>query len=173
MPAELPITTGKVLITGRNVWVEAEYTKNTFRPLAFSTEFQANEDYQVQEATVLGFFGPISMDAQGYNCTLTFNGFVPSAETKEGLLTKYPFVDKSGQTEHCAPLDWKPYRGRFMEMDGLPYFETLRLMASVGGQKPLAVFRQVIITSFGLSVNGNEYMRNNVQARALSWDPPS
>jgi hypothetical protein len=70
-------------------------------------------------------------------------------------------------------LDWKPYRDNFMTMDGLPYFATIRLMASVGSKKPLAVFRQVIITSFGLSVNGNEYMRNNVQARALSWDPPS
>jgi hypothetical protein len=41
--------------------------------VALVSTFQANEDFQAQEAVIIGNLGPISINPQGYNCSITLS----------------------------------------------------------------------------------------------------
>jgi hypothetical protein len=56
-----------------------------------------------------------------------------------------------------------------MEAGAVPKIECL-IFYNKRGKKVLASFEGVLITSNGISSEGNAYVRNNVQMRALSMD---
>jgi hypothetical protein len=157
-----PNITGTIIATGYNCQVRvgsnaADAARNV---IALVTSFQANEDFQAQEATCIGNLGPISIDPQGYNCTITLDGFLPSRKT---LDNKQQYED--GGTKSI--MDYIPTRAQYMEAGTLPkiaYMDFYNKKAN----KVLAAFTGVLISSDGISVEGNAYAKNNVQCRALS-----
>ena len=150
--------TGAIIALGHNCKVVVDGVKT----IALVASFQANEDFQVQDAICLNHLGPVSIDPQGYTCTITMDGFLPSMKEKinyngttfgdEALMHNVPSRDTfmNGSTQKFAKID-------FVGKD------------SDGGDVPLASFEGVIVTSNGISAEGNSYVKNNVQMRALSW----
>ncbi len=80
----LPNITGAIIATGYNCQVRVGSNASDAQPIALVTNFQATEDFQAQEATCIGNLGPVSIDPQGYTCTITIDGFLPAKKTIDG-----------------------------------------------------------------------------------------
>ena len=156
----LPNVTGAIIATGYNCQVRVGSNAADAQPIALVTSFQANEDFQAQEATCIGNLGPVSIDPQGYICTLTIDGFLPSKKTLDGA---QQYADGGKK----AIMDYIPTRAQFMEAGAIPKIAYMDFYNKKDA-KVLAAFEGVLITNDGVSVEGNAYARNNVQARALS-----
>jgi hypothetical protein len=157
----LPNITGEIIAQGYNCHVRIKKTESSnLEAIALVASFQATEDFQVQEAVCLGNLGPVALDPQGYTCQITFDGFLPY----KGKLNGNSPYDGTGGT---AMMDIMPMREDYMEAgkfdNKIDYLELWNKKAGV-----IAAFQGVIITNNGISVDGNAYARNNVQARALS-----
>jgi hypothetical protein len=156
----LPNVTGAIIATGYNCHVRVGSNPADAEPIALVASFQANEDFQAQEATCLGNLGPISIDPQGYNCTISIEGFLPSKKTLDGEIQ---YADGGKK----AIMDYIPTRAKYMEVGAVPKIAYIDFYNKKAG-KVLAAFEGVLISSDGISVSGNEYARNSVQMRALS-----
>jgi len=156
----LPNITGAIIALGSNCQIRVGTSSSDAEPIALATSFQANEDFQAQEATCIGNLGPVSIDPQGYTCTITIDGFLPARKTLDG---NQQYADGGKK----AIMDYIPTRAQFMESGAMPKIAYMdfynRKDATV-----LAGFEGVLITNDGMSVEGNAYARNNVQARALN-----
>jgi hypothetical protein len=161
----MPNITGNVIATGFNCHVRVGENPSAAEPVAFVTSFQANEDFQVQEATVLGNLGPVSIDPQGYNCSITLASFVPAKKLLDGT-QQYEDGGKK-----CI-MDYMPTRATFMDSASINKIAYMDFYNRKAG-KILAAFEGVIVSSEGIQAEGNTYVRSNVQMRALSKnDPP-
>jgi hypothetical protein len=159
----LPNTTGTIIATGFNCQVRAGTSSADAKAIALVASFQANEDFQVQEATVLGNLGPVSLDPQGYTCSITLDGFLPAKgaipggeqqySADEGKVAIANIVEK--QTRENITLQGSLYKTEYLDFYN-------KKSGTV-----LASFNGVVLTSYGVSVEGNAYVRNNVQMRAL------
>jgi hypothetical protein len=156
----LPNVTGDIIAQGYNCKVRVGTNASDAQVIAMAASFQANEDFQVQEAVVIGHLGPIALDPQGYNCSITLAGFVPS---KKVLSSSIQYED-GGKT---SIMEYIPTRARFMEAGAIQKIAYMDFYNSKTAAV-LASFEGVIVTSDGISAEGNQYVRNNVQMRALS-----
>ena len=155
-----PNVTGEIIAQGYNCQVRVGETPTDAEPIALVASFQANEDFQVQEAVCIGNLGPTSLDPQGYTCSITMDGFLPFKKDLEGGEGFYP---EGGKISIMKKI---PTREGFMEMakiQKIAYMDFFNRKAN----EVLAAFKGVLISTDGISVEGNAYARNNVQARAL------
>jgi hypothetical protein len=156
----LPNVSGMIIATGYNCVVRVtNRATGALEQIALVASFQANEDFQVQEATCLGNLGPVALDPQGYTCSITLDGFLPY----KGKLDGEKQYAEGGE---MSINDEIPTRNEFTETGGLTKFEYLDFY-NKRSLKVLASFKGVIITSYGINAEGNAYVRNNVQMRAL------
>jgi len=161
--ANLPNITETIIATGYNCHVRVGESVTNVEYLGMVTSFQANEDFQVQEATCIGNLGPISIDPQGYTCSITIDGFLPAKKKMNGEQL-YAGDSKT------AIMDYVPDRAKFMVEDGdMPKIEYMDFYNKQSGEI-LCSFSGVLITNNGVSADGNTYVKNNVQMRALSWN---
>ena len=157
----LPNTTGAVIATGFNCQVRVGSSAADAASIAMVASFQANEDFQVQDAVCLGTLGPISVDPQGYTCALSLDGFLPSKRTITAQ--QYPGGGAAAIMNHV------PERARIMDT-GSVYKIAYLDFSNRRDNTVLAAFTGVIVTSNGVNADGNAYVRNNVEMRALSWN---
>jgi len=158
----LPNVTGQIIATGFNCHVRVGSNAADAQPIALVASFQANEDFQAQEATVLGNLGPVAIDPQGYTCTISLDGFLPSRRVLDGN-RQYA----NGGTQ--AIMDIVPSRAQFMEAGAIPKIAYMDFF-NRRDNTVLASFRGVLISSNGVNADGNAYARNNVEMRALDWN---
>ena len=158
----LPNTTGTIIASGYNCQVRAGKNASDVNAIALVASFQANEDFQVQEAMVLGNLGPVSLDPQGYNCTITMDGFLPA----KGVIEDQQQYAADGGKTAITDVVKDSTREKFMETADIQKIEYLDFY-NKKAQKVLAAFKGIILTSYGISAEGNAYVRNNVQMRAL------
>ncbi|GHV80183.1 hypothetical protein AGMMS49944_19740 [Spirochaetia bacterium] len=156
----LPNVTGTVIATGYNCICRAGSNASDAEAIAFITSFQANEDFQAQDAVVIGLLGPVSIDPQGYNCTINIASFIPAKKIVDGV-TQYEDGGKK------AIMDYIPNRAAYMEAGAIPKIAYLDFY-NKKESKVIASFEGVLITSDGITVEGSQYVRGNVQMRALS-----
>jgi hypothetical protein len=155
---------GKLLVQGYNCFVRvstAAEATSADKTIGYVTSFQATEDFQVQEANVLGHLGPVALDPQGYTCTINIAAFISSA------LTNAP---KNGSDTAIAVEDTMPDREEFMsdsaKIEKFSYLE----FYDKKNKKVIAKFTGVLVTSNGVQSEGNAYVRTNISRRALRWD---
>jgi hypothetical protein len=159
--ATLPNITDTVIATGYNCQVRVGTNASDAQPIALVTSFQAIEEYQVHEATCIGNLGPVSIDPRKYACNITLDGYLPARKTMDG---KQQYAD-GGKT---AIMDHIPKRAQYTALNGAAKIAYMDLYNKKEG-KVLAAFEGVLITNNGISLtDGNEYIRNNVRAQALS-----
>jgi hypothetical protein len=162
----LPNTTGTIIALGFNCQVRAGTNEGDAKAIALVASFQATEDFQVQDATVIGHLGPVSLDPQGYTCSITLDGFLPYRGVIPGGAQQYSGDDgKVSVTNIVADQT----REKFMESAIVSKLEYVDFYNKKAG-KVLASFSGVILTSYGISAEGSAYVRNNVQFRALSMN---
>jgi hypothetical protein len=155
----LPNVDGDIIAKGYDCHVRVGQNASDAEVVGFVTSYQANQDFQVQDAVVLGNLGPVSIDPQGYNCSITLACFVPSKGLVSGV-QQYPDGGK------ISLMDIMPNRAKFMDDGALVKFPYLDFYNKKKG-KVLDAFSGVIISNEGKSVEGNAYVRGNVQMRAL------
>jgi len=156
----LPNITGEIIAQGFNCHVRVGTNASDAETIALVASFQANEDFQVQDAVCLGNLGPVALDPQGYNCSLTIDGFLPFKKILDGAI-QYADGGK------IALMDIMPTRAKFMDAGAIQKIAYLDFYNKKAG-KVLKAFEGVLITSGSINVDGNAYARNGVQARALS-----
>jgi len=161
----LPNVDQTIIATGYNCHVRvgrnaADAASNI---IGMTASFQATEDFGLQDATCLGNLGPISIDPQSYNCSITLDGFLPAKRVMDG---EQMYADGGNK----AIMDYVPDRAKFMVEDGaIPKIAYLDFY-NKQSKTILCSFTGVIISSNGVSADGNSYVKNNVQMRALSWN---
>ncbi|MCL2556851.1 MAG: hypothetical protein FWE09_00065 [Treponema sp.] len=158
----LPNVTGAIIALGYNCHVRVGTNASDAQPIALVASFRASEDFQAQEATVIGNLGPVSIDPQGYNCSISLDGFLPAKRTLDGAIQ---YADGGKK----AIMDYVPSRAQYMESGSMPKIAYLDFY-NKRERKILASFKGALITSNGVSVDGNAYAKNNVEMRALTWD---
>jgi hypothetical protein len=158
----LPNITGEIIAQGYNCFVRIGTNPTDAENIALVASFQATEDFQVQEAICIGNLGPVALDPQGYSCSITIDGFLPFKRTLSNNI-QYPDSGKKALIEHVFSREQIMEGGFFKHK--IVYMDFYNKKAD----KILAAFEGVIIASSGVSVEGNAYARNNVQAKALSW----
>ena len=85
-----------IITSGASVVIRASV--NTDSPttiLGLTSNASWQENFNIQEAIVIGHFGPVSLDPQGYNCSITLGVFIP----RLGAIGSYSYhsqVSKGG-----------------------------------------------------------------------------
>ena len=159
----LPNVTGTIIAIGYNCQVRAGKNPSDAKPVALVASFQANEDFGVQEASVLGHLGPVALDPQSYTCSITMDGFLPAKGVIPDGAQQYAGDD--GKIAFTNVIKDQT-REKFMEAGDVSKIEYLDFYNKKAG-KVLASFKGAILTSYGINADGNAYVRNNVQMRAL------
>lgn len=128
--------------------------------LGLTTNASWQENFSLQDAIVIGHFGPVSIDPQSYSCSITLGVFIPvdgkmSAKTYATEVTK-------------GILEELPDRETIFSAKGLVLtYKSLDFYNQASG-KVLAKFYGVMLESEGGQVEGNTYARANVTLRALA-----
>jgi hypothetical protein len=155
----LPNITTHTLATGASVQVKVGVnsdTPDTIIGLASNVSYQ--ENYNLQDAVVIGVLGPVSIDPQGYSCEITIGSFVP-AKLEMG-------TDSYQSDIKEAVLEMLPKRSEIFATSKGKVFQSLEFFEKDSG-KTLARFLGVVLSNQGMTVEGNTYAKANVQFRAV------
>jgi hypothetical protein len=158
----LPNITTHTIATGASVQVKVGVNSDkpdTILGLASNVSYQ--ENYNLQDAVVLGVLGPVSIDPQGYSCEITIGSFVP-AKLKMG-----GDIYDSSITE--AVLEKLPKRADIFATLKGKVFQSLEFFDKDSGPNgtTLALFLGVVLSSQGMTIEGNTYAKANIQFRAV------
>lgn len=146
------------LISG-GAWVQIQVMLNgALRSIGMASGCSYDEDWNVQQAQVLGHLGPISLDSQGYSCSISMSLFVP-----EKKLTLY------ADGGEITIEDILPFRDEVQEDGKGKEFEQLLFM-NKATQKILNSFSGVVVASNGEQVSPNAYITASMRLLALKRD---
>jgi hypothetical protein len=118
-----------------------------------------NEDFNVVAAQVLGFFGPVSLDAQNYSCSLTLGTFVPLKPREEITV---PYLD-GGETTIQQQLKTRSE----VALTGKGTVITQIDFTDKQGGTIYNSFNQCIITSNGVTIGAAAYVTANIQLMCI------
>ncbi|MAH44794.1 hypothetical protein CMI37_03145 [Candidatus Pacearchaeota archaeon] len=156
----------KLIAGGAWVLVETVLPDGGLKQLGLAQGVSYDEDWRVQQADVLNHLGPISLDSQGYQCTMTIDLFVPDRTTA--------LFPDGGQITF---LDLIPHRDT-VGVDGrTTVFPSLRFRNRASSNiTVIASFTEVVVSRNGVRVNPNAYVTANIGLMALKRDrdiPPT
>ena len=117
-----------------------------------------DEDWNIQQANVLNHLGPISLDSQGYTCSITLSAFVP-----ERTMTLYA---AGGE---ITIEDLLPTRAEVQEDGKGREYESL-VFQNTATRKVIRSFSGVVVASNGEQVSPNAYVTENMRFLALRRD---
>jgi len=117
-----------------------------------------DEDWAIQAANVINHLGPISLDSQGYTCTINMSAFVPEK--------KLVIYADGGEITIEELL---PYRDE-VQMDGKGKEFQQLIFANVATNKIIRSFSGVVVASNGEQVSPNAYLTENIRFMALKRD---
>jgi len=148
------------LIAG-GAWTQVQFMLDgILKAIAMASGASYDEDWMVQPANVLNHLGPISLDSQGYSCSLTISSFVP--EKDETL-----YQDGGEITIE----DLLPYRDT-VQIDGKTKEFTQVAFLNTAKGTTLRSFSGVMVASNGEQISPNSYITNNMRLLALKRDTP-
>jgi hypothetical protein len=158
--------TTHIITNGASVVVRA--SKNTDSPstiLGLTTNASWQENFGLQDAVCIGHFGPVSIDPQSYNCSITMGVFIPKAG-KMGNNTYNSAITKGVLEELPAKEEIFTSGGLKLTYQSLDFYNQ-------DTQTVLAKFIGVVLESAGGQVEGNTYARANITLRALGKEKDS
>jgi hypothetical protein len=117
-----------------------------------------NENFSVVGAQVLGFFGPISLDAQNYSCTITLGTFVPQSKAPITV----PFLD-GGQTTLSEQLKTRSEIALTGKGTVLPQID----FVDIQDGQVYNSFNQAVIASNGTTIQASNYVTANIQMMCI------
>jgi hypothetical protein len=154
----LPNPNQKIISTGAfcSVFI---YQNNVKKVLGLVTNASYNEDFNVTEAQVIGFFGPVSLDVQNYRCSITLGTLVPA--NPRGATTE-PWLDGGEVTlpELLKTRTQIALTGTGSVFDQLDFAD--RQSGNI-----IASFKYVVISANGAQINPATYVTSNMQLMAI------
>ena len=153
-----PTATTKIVAAG--AWAKVRVKVNgVLYVIGLASSASYSENFALQDANVLGHLGPISIDSQGYNCSITIGAYIPENPVALGS-GNYP--DGGDITLN----DMLPSRQK-VQLDGKGRtFDYLDFYNEATGQVIVA-FAHAIVGDNGAQFNPNAYLRQDVQLRAI------
>lgn len=154
--------TTKIIASG--AWVQVRIKKgdgDQTEVVGLCTDANFNENFNLQEAAVIGYLGPISIDSQGYRCNIQIGTFIPEAEIGEGAaqLVAGIVADTTlkglAATRASVMADGKGRTFAYMDF----YNETNKTV--------IAAFSNVIVSDYGARVSPNAYVTSNMSFLAM------
>lgn len=140
-------------------WVQVQININgVLYSVGMASGCSYDEDWNIQQANVLNHLGPISLDSQGYTCSITLSTFVPE---KNVVL----YADGGEITiEDLLPTrDEVQQDGKGRGYDQLVFLNTAT-------QKVIRSFSGVVVASNGEQVSPNAYVTENMRFLAMRRD---
>ena len=127
--------------------------------LALVMSASYNEDFKVVEAQVLGFYGAISQDSQGYSCSLTIATYVPYAKN-----TTEAYLDGGTSTIQ----DHLKTRTQVSTTRKASFFKKMDFVdTNSTSEKVYNSFDTCIITTNGVQINPGSYVNANMQLMCI------
>lgn len=154
----LPTATTKIIAGG--AWAKVRVKVNdVLYTIGMASNASYSENFALQDANVIGHLGPISIDSQGYQCTVSVGAYVPENASALGS-GNYP--DGGDITMN----DLLPSRQK-VQLDGKGRtFDYLDFYNEATG-KVIVAFAHVIVADNGVQINPNAYITQNIQLRAI------
>lgn len=155
----LPNATDKLIQQGAScnvVLYDATGTKST---LGLVENASYNEDFRVVGAQVLGFYGDVSQDSQGYSCSLTFGTFVPLNPTQD---TTVPYLD-GGTTTLQKQIKTRSQVQSTGKGTVFSQIDFIDIQAGVVYNS----FNTATVTTAGRQIGAAQYVKGNVQMMCI------
>lgn len=163
----LPTSTAKIIASG--AWVQVRVKENsadTPKVIGLCTDVSYNESFNLQEANVVGHLGPVSIDSQGYRCSIQIGVYVPENPGEGSASSKYA---DGGET---TLGDLLPTRSDVMLNGKGKTFAYMDFYNKATG-KVLNAFSHVIVSDDGARVGANAYVTNNITLQAMERTSPA
>jgi hypothetical protein len=128
--------------------------------LGLTTNASWQENFGLQDAIVIGHFGPVSIDPQSYNCSITLGVFIP----RSGSIGNNSY----DSTITKVALEELPGREEIFSFAGLELTFQSLIFYNKDTDTVLAKFLGVMLESESGQIEGNAYARANVTLRALA-----
>ena len=160
----LPYVSENILAEGFRSYVRIGGSASDAKIVGFVEGYTMNEDYQVQEARVLGQIMPISIDAQGYSCNISLSGFIPSKEIYEKI--RGGTAQMGYKLEKCL-FSFVPDARELMDNAVIMKFPYLDFIENIQKPAVIAFAEGIIIANTSLTAQGTGYVKYNVSMRAL------
>ncbi|MGP1414477.1 MAG: hypothetical protein ACTTJ6_00900 [Treponema sp.] len=160
----LPYVSENILAVGYNCFVRIGNSANDAKNVAFVESYSITQDYQVQEARVLGQLMPISIDAQGYSCNINLSGFTPSPEIYEKI--RGGTAQMGYNLEKCLS-SIVPNAREFMDSGVITKIPYIDFVTDIKNPSVLVHAEGVLIANTTLTAQGTGYLKYSVSLRAL------
>lgn len=154
----LPNPNAKTIATGAFVSVYI-YQGGTRKLLGLVNNATYNEDFNNQEANVIGFYGPVSIDSMNYRCNITIGAFVPA---RPRAANSEPYLD-GGEVTLTQLIKTRTD----IALSGTgTVFEQMDFTDRQSGTI-IASFNFVVIGSDGVQINPTSHLTSNLQMMAI------
>lgn len=160
----LPYVSENIIAEGFRAFVRVGTSPSDAEIVGFVDTFSMNEDFQVQEARVLGQLMPIAIDAQGYSCTISLTGFVPSKKVYESIKNKNA---QAGYNFTHNLFTYAPDAGEMMESSKITKYPYLDFIDCPKEKNIICSAEGILVGNFSISAQGAGYIKANVSMRAL------
>lgn len=148
----------KMIAGGAWVQVLVMNDEGDLKSIGLASGCSYDEDWAIQQANVINHLGPISLDSQGYTCTINMSAFVP-----EKKLVLY------ADGGEITIEDILPYRDD-VQLDGKGKSFQQLLFMNTATNKVVRSFSGVVVASNGEQVSPNAYLTENIRFMALKRD---
>lgn len=155
----LPNASEKLIQQGHSCNIVIYDANNVKKTVGLVMNASYNEDFNVVPAQVLGFFGPISLDAQNYSCTITLGAYVP-LKPKEVITV--PYLD-GGTTTLAQQLKTRSEVALTGKGTVIPQIDFTDIQVGTVYNS----FNQAIITSNGTSIGAAAYVTQNISLTCI------
>jgi hypothetical protein len=155
----LPNITNHTIATGASTQLKVGKQSDTpDTVLGLVSNVSYTENYNLQDAVVIGNLGPVSIDPQGYTCEITIGTFVPAklvigTDTYDSSITE-------------GVLENLPKRADIFATSKGKVFQSLEFYDK-DSSTTLARFLGVVLSNQGMTIEGNTYAKANIQFRAV------
>ncbi len=155
----LPDATTKLIQQGAFCNVMIYDADNNRETLGLVQNASYNEDFNVVAAQVVGFFGPVSLDAQNYSCNLTLGTYVPLNPREEIVV---PYLD-GGTTTISKLLKTRSDIALTGKGTTLSQIDFVDIQAGVIYNS----FNQCVISTNGTTIGAAAYVTANIQLMCI------
>lgn len=160
----LPYVSENIIAEGFRAFVRVGSSPSDAEIVGFVDSFTMNEDFQVQEAKVLGQLTPIAIDAQGYTCTISLSGFVPSKKVYNSIKNKNA---QAGYDFKRNLFTYAPDAGEMMESSKIVKYPYLDFIDCPKEKNIICSAEGILVSNFSITAQGTGYIKATVSMRAL------
>lgn len=160
----LPYVSENIIAEGFRAFVRIGNSPADAKIVGFVDSFSFSEDFQVQQAGVIGQLVPISIDAQGYSCSLQLSGFVPSKKSYDAI------KNKSGQSGYSFAetlFSYLPDAREMMDNERVDKYPYLDLVEDKNAKNIICHAEGILVSNVTITAQGTGYLKANVSMRAL------